>query len=49
MYEVSAHGSTCRDFTNLQILSEFSKSLELSLKGHLTTSGFYMGAYPLRA
>ncbi|KAF9644067.1 hypothetical protein BDM02DRAFT_3122485 [Thelephora ganbajun] len=32
-----------RDFSNLQILTDFYKSLELSLKSHLTTSGLYMG------
>lgn len=32
-----------RDFTNLEILTDFYKSLELSLKSHLTTSGLYIG------
>ena len=46
---VCAHVTTHRDFTNLQILTDLYKSLEFSLKGHLTTSGLYMGACPLRA
>ena len=37
--------TTSRDFSNLQILTDLYKSLELSLKGHLTTSGLYMGMF----
>lgn len=48
-YYTCAHATTRRDFTNLQILTDLYKSLELSLKSHLTSSGLYMGECPLRA
>ena len=48
-HNVTTHAVTPRDFTNLEILTDLYKSLEMSLKSHLTTSGLYMGACLLLA
>ena len=47
-YRSRAHATARRDFTNLEILTDLYKSLELSLKSHLTSSGLYMGECLLR-